>query len=625
MKTLVIVLSETRASELTFDSFKKNVIEELNADLCVCIGVTPTYNYDNPYYKLAKHRFLYDEPKDFGEAFDKAYEEIIKIRTNKYEKLGNTNALYGKISAPNQSSDNITYHGEYNSAESIDFDNLNDDEIVFHTSNFANPQYKGKVYGIKKSNNDNFILQNDVNTYKRSLHWREFLKLGDQFWGGVVNPNNQHPGSAGILIFFRWFLLKKLIENDLISEYDRFIITRSDYIYQLPHPKVELLNKNFIWIPDCEKYGGYTDRHVVLSKNTVCDYLNIFNNFCLRSNSYYHKMATKLDWNLEQLIKFHLQQNNVEHIVKEFPYVMYSVRTKDGTTRWKKGDYNDELGYCIKYQTEYDKSTHYRNDFENSGLEIDEYYKQKLFTFPKSNNCLCVICLTPSDVWLEFLNKIESYDVYLIVDDNSVDYKEIYKDSKINIIQIKNEECKENGFIDMNFMVKKEISGWDKAVYYFSNINTKYDNVWFLEDDVFIYDENTLLNMDLKYLDGDLISNRHGENKTGVKDKWHWHRININTTPPYYLCMCCAIRVSKLLLSKISDYATENKTLYFLEALFPTICRTNSLVYHCPEEFKNIVDRRNYTIEDIDKVNLYHPIKDFNVQKFYRNIMMLRP
>jgi hypothetical protein len=35
MATLVIVLSETRASELTFNSFKTNVIDELNADLCM--------------------------------------------------------------------------------------------------------------------------------------------------------------------------------------------------------------------------------------------------------------------------------------------------------------------------------------------------------------------------------------------------------------------------------------------------------------------------------------------------------------------------------------------------------------------------------------------------------------
>ena len=53
-KPLVVVLGETRAHELTYDSFKKNVIDELNADLCVCIGVKPDYDYDNPFYTSAK-------------------------------------------------------------------------------------------------------------------------------------------------------------------------------------------------------------------------------------------------------------------------------------------------------------------------------------------------------------------------------------------------------------------------------------------------------------------------------------------------------------------------------------------------------------------------------------------
>jgi hypothetical protein len=77
-KTLVIVLSETRGHELTFSSFKKNVIDVLNADLCICIGVKNEYDYDNPYYKLAKYKFLYDEPDDFGDAFDYAYEILRK-------------------------------------------------------------------------------------------------------------------------------------------------------------------------------------------------------------------------------------------------------------------------------------------------------------------------------------------------------------------------------------------------------------------------------------------------------------------------------------------------------------------------------------------------------------------
>ena len=377
-KTLVIILGETRASELTFDSFKKNVIDELNADLCVCIGVKPDYDYNNPFYQLAKYKFTYNEPNDFGDAFEYAY-NIISQNKPKYECLHNVNALHGKLQSPQQTTENIIFYGNNNNNDNqINLNNFTDDEIVIHTECFPDVSWKNKIYGIKKSNNTNLVSQENVITYKKSLYWREFLKLKDQFLGGVIDSRDQHPGSAGILIFFRWFLLKNLIDNDLINKYDRFIITRSDFIYQLPHPKVEYMNENCIWIPDSENYGGYTDRHVVLCNYNIERYLNIFNNFTLRSNEYFMKMQNKHNWNLERVIRFHLEQNNVLHLVKEFPYVMYSVRNINGTTRWSQGIYSNELGYNIKYASEYSKSSYYKNKFQQSGLTIDEFYKKIL-------------------------------------------------------------------------------------------------------------------------------------------------------------------------------------------------------------------------------------------------------
>jgi hypothetical protein len=118
----------------------------------------------------------------------------------------------------------------------------------------------------------------------------------------------------------------------------------------------------------------------------------------------------------------------------------------------------------------------------------------------------------------------------MIIDDNSIDYKQNYLNYKnIKFIQILNEDCDKNGFIDMNFIINKQISGWDKAIYYFSMINTEYKNIWFLEDDVFLYDENTLINIDKKYIDGDLLSFSIHENKNGNKDWWHWKYSNITT------------------------------------------------------------------------------------------------
>jgi len=217
-KTLVIILSETRASELTFDIFKKNVLDELNADLCLCIGVKPDYDYNNPFYKSAKYKFTYNEPEDFGDAFE--YANNIIQNKPKYEYLHNINGLYGKIRIP-QSTRNITYYGtiDENIKKINDFD-FNDDEIVIHTQNFSDDLWKNSVYGIKSSDSQNLISQKNVITFKKPLYWREFLKIKDQFLGGIKDNDNQHPGSAGILIFFRWFLLKNMIDNNLINKYD---------------------------------------------------------------------------------------------------------------------------------------------------------------------------------------------------------------------------------------------------------------------------------------------------------------------------------------------------------------------------------------------------------------------
>jgi hypothetical protein len=282
-KTLVIVLGETRAHELTFNSFKMNLIDVLNADLCLCIGVKKDYDYSNPFYKLAKYKFLYDEPEDYSSAFDYANEIIMKN-----------------------------------------------------------------------------------NNYKSShLNWREFLKIKDQFLGGIKDSHNQHPGSGGILIFYRWFLLKNLIENNLIDKYDRFIITRSDFIYQLHHPDVIRMNGDYIWIPDGEDYGGYTDRHVVLSPKTIESYLNILTNMIMNSNDYYNKMIelNRNDWNLEKMVKFNLEYNKVNHLVRFMPYIMYSVRNINGSTSWSKGIYSNTHNYYIKYMTEYDSSTEHKNKY----------------------------------------------------------------------------------------------------------------------------------------------------------------------------------------------------------------------------------------------------------------------
>ena len=113
---LIIVLAETRAYKYTFDLFKKNLLNILQADLCLCVANNQREDADNPFYQFAKYIWTYDEPEDWGDAFDNAQ--------------------------------NITGH--------------------------------------KKN-------------------WRKLLEIKDQWLGGIKGAE-EHPGSAGILLFFRWFL-----------------------------------------------------------------------------------------------------------------------------------------------------------------------------------------------------------------------------------------------------------------------------------------------------------------------------------------------------------------------------------------------------------------------------------
>jgi len=120
-KVLVIILSETRASELTFDSIKENVIDRLKADVCVCIGVKDTYNYDDPFYKLAKYRFLYNESADISFFNSLAYSYNKTDTSKQYERLEGVNFLHYQIPKPYYSDENYKYFGDYDSVDDFPF------------------------------------------------------------------------------------------------------------------------------------------------------------------------------------------------------------------------------------------------------------------------------------------------------------------------------------------------------------------------------------------------------------------------------------------------------------------------------------------------------------------------
>jgi hypothetical protein len=256
-------------------------------------------------------------------------------------------------------------------------------------------------------------------------------------------------------------------------------------------------------------------------------------------------------------------------------------------------------------------------------VDISELFEDININLKKRDRCICIITRKPSKILLDFLNDFKHYDIYIMIDDNNVNYNKYYKKKydNINFIQIDEKICKKSGFMNVTKMTKEDHPiSWDKSLYYFSNIQTNYNNVWFIEDDVYFYNEDTILNIDKKYPNSDILTDKYEEYDSKRKDYWHWKSImnKIKIDPPYYKTMVCAVRMSKKLLECIGDYAKNHNTLFYLEAMYPTLAKRNKLKYDNPDELSTVVYRKDWKKEDINKTNLYHPIKDYDIQYLYK-------
>jgi hypothetical protein len=241
-------------------------------------------------------------------------------------------------------------------------------------------------------------------------------------------------------------------------------------------------------------------------------------------------------------------------------------------------------------------------------------------------NVICLISLKPNKIWCDFLNTFSKYKIYNIIDDNNFNLEEFKNNyNNINFIQIEDEKCKMNGYIELNYICKKIVSGWDKALYYFGIENNKYDYIWFMEDDVFFNSEDTLINIDSQYNNDDLLSSIYHENTNGNNFPWLWpsnikHKYTPKYLPPYYYGMMSVVRFSNKMLKYINVYARQHNTLCFLESLFPTLAIKNELKYNNPSQLINIFYRHDFKEENIDNNNLYHPVKNLNDHINFRQL-----
>lgn len=243
-------------------------------------------------------------------------------------------------------------------------------------------------------------------------------------------------------------------------------------------------------------------------------------------------------------------------------------------------------------------------------------------------NIICLLTYQPSIVWLDFLSTFKNYDIVIIVDDTLFDLsilKEKY--SSLRFFQINDDICEKAGYKNSSTaMEHKPTIAWDKAFYYFITQypRDKIKQIWFMEDDVYFYDENVLINLDNSHLSADLLCKKYkkyNKPKHKLKHKWHWDKFDIECNQPLYASMICVCRLSLKMLIELQNYINNYNTLTFIEALLPTLCLKKKLIFKSNNKFNNIIWRKKYTKENIDKISFFHPIKDTNIHNEFRNIL----
>jgi len=254
---------------------------------------------------------------------------------------------------------------------------------------------------------------------------------------------------------------------------------------------------------------------------------------------------------------------------------------------------------------------------------------------------------TINNDWTDFVlhNDFSNYDVYFMVDENPkqpaengdifIEYlykknskenseEKHTKNTDIQIIQIRDTLCKQNNYYNSSVASNlKEIVAWDKALFYFGHIIVgKYDNIWFLEDDVFLSSPELLLRMDHQHTECDLLCSFHEINNDGKlwgNGVWnHWVNVEGKISLPWSHSLISVCRMSQRLLGRIDEYV-NNRPLMFIESLFTTLSLHNNYCIVTPDELSTITyDHHWDENEIINPHKIYHPVKNTSIHSFLR-------
>jgi hypothetical protein len=213
------------------------------------------------------------------------------------------------------------------------------------------------------------------------------------------------------------------------------------------------------------------------------------------------------------------------------------------------------------------------------------------------------------------------FDVYIFSDELYMQKEKYVITPTFKVISISDEKCRDANYINSNISdnqthIKKNPIAWDKMLYYLCEIKTEYDTVWVFEDDVFIPNFETILNLDKKYDNFDLVTPNNFLKSDTALD-WHWQHIMPKIDPPYYFSMVCACKLSDKMLNCVKEYVKTHQQLFYIEVIFNTLAMQNNLNVTDALELKSVVWQGEWGMDEFILLpnNVFHPKK--NIEDYF--------
>ena len=167
-------------------------------------------------------------------------------------------------------------------------------------------------------------------------------------------------GKGNNMLYLNGIETEKIITDEIISKYDWFVFTRSDFYWKNPHPLVSLLSSDHMYIQDSEYHGGVPDRHFIVPQQMVGQYIQLSSPIFRDPGGLIDrvKSSDSPPLNIEAYLKFRLQELGLLSSVIALPQLGFLVRTPGEDSRHSMGELHRGLGLFVKYIAEFRASSY---------------------------------------------------------------------------------------------------------------------------------------------------------------------------------------------------------------------------------------------------------------------------